>query len=93
MPIVGVGTSFVCLPRFRDEILHFDDFLWNPFNIQSGADAEQPVIDAIDIGYRHVDTAYRYGSEKQVGKAIQNKIAEGVINREDVFVTTKVNTQ
>lgn len=31
VPIVGVGTSFVCLLRFRNQILHFDDSLWNPF--------------------------------------------------------------
>lgn len=45
---------------------------------------------ALDAGYRHIDTAYLYGNEKEVGRAIRDKIAEGVIRREDVFVTTKV---
>lgn len=48
------------------------------------------IKDAIDIGYRHIDTAYLYGNEKEVGNAIRAKIAEGVIKREDIFVTTKV---
>uniref|UniRef100_A0A2M4BUN1 Putative aldo/keto reductase family n=1 Tax=Anopheles marajoara TaxID=58244 RepID=A0A2M4BUN1_9DIPT len=45
---------------------------------------------AIDAGYRHIDTAYLYENEAEVGQAIRDKIAEGVIRREDVFVTTKL---
>lgn len=39
---------------------------------------------------RHIDTAYLYGNEKEVGNAVRAKIAEGVIRREDIFITTKV---
>lgn len=59
--------------------------------IQSTAgDAERAVKDAIDAGYRHIDSAFLYGNEVEVGNAIREKIAEGKIKREDIFVTTKV---
>lgn len=45
---------------------------------------------AIDAGYRHFDTAFVYGNESEVGEAVREKIADGVIKREDVFVVTKV---
>jgi methylglyoxal/glyoxal reductase len=41
---------------------------------------------ALKIGYRHIDTAWLYGNEGDVGRAI----LESGIRREDVFVTTKV---
>lgn len=49
---------------------------------------------AIDIGYRHFDTAYLYQNEAEIGKAIREMIAEGKVKREDIFVTTKLwNTE
>uniref|UniRef100_A0A0K8TRW6 Putative aldo/keto reductase family n=1 Tax=Tabanus bromius TaxID=304241 RepID=A0A0K8TRW6_TABBR len=53
-------------------------------------DCERAVGDAIDAGYRHFDTAYFYENEAEVGKAVKNKIKEGVITREDVFIVTKL---
>ncbi|XP_013175996.1 PREDICTED: aldo-keto reductase AKR2E4-like [Papilio xuthus] len=52
------------------------------------------VMNAIDIGYRHFDTAAIYETEEEVGEGIRKKIEEGAITRDDVFVTTKLwNTQ
>lgn len=56
-------------------------------------DSEQAVKDAIDSGYRHIDTAYIYRTEVSVGKAVNAKIDQGVIKREDIFITTKVNSK
>jgi len=44
------------------------------------------VLNALKIGYRHIDTAFAYDNEKEVGEAIR----ESQLNRKDVFVTTKV---
>lgn len=46
---------------------------------------------AIDIGYRHFDCAAIYNNEKSVGKAINDKIADGVIRRDEVYITSKAS--
>lgn len=45
---------------------------------------------AINIGYRHIDTAFLYGNESEIGEAIRKKIKDGTVKREDLFITTKV---
>lgn len=48
--------------------------------------AKKVVLDALSVGYRHIDTASFYGNEREVGEAIR----ESGIDRDEVFVTTKV---
>lgn len=48
--------------------------------------------DAIDIGYRHFDSAMIYGNDHEVGAAVRAKIADGTVKREDLFITNKVNS-
>ncbi|XP_013421417.1 aldose reductase [Lingula anatina] len=45
---------------------------------------------AIDDGYRHIDTAFIYDTEKPVGHAINEKIKEGAVTRDEVFITSKL---
>nr|QLI62145.1 alcohol dehydrogenase 4 [Streltzoviella insularis] len=45
---------------------------------------------AIDVGYRHFDTASVYSTEEQLGEGVRNKIEEGKVIREDLFITTKL---
>jgi len=55
-----------------------------------GAQATQEVKDALEVGYRHVDTAEIYANEKEVGAGIHAQINAGILKREDLFITTKV---
>ncbi|XP_044133826.1 aldo-keto reductase family 1 member C1-like isoform X1 [Bufo gargarizans] len=45
---------------------------------------------AIEAGYRHIDCAFIYGNEVEVGQAIRSKIADGTVKREDIFYTGKL---
>ncbi|WP_027019918.1 aldo/keto reductase [Corynebacterium sputi] len=54
------------------------------------ATARRCVREAIDLGYRHIDTAAFYKNERGVGQAIKEAIKDGVVEREDLYVTTKI---
>ncbi|KAM3926623.1 aldo-keto reductase family 1 member C3-like [Leptodactylus fuscus] len=52
--------------------------------------AEEAVKIALEVGYRHIDAAFLYGNEVEVGRGINAKIADGTVKREDVFYTGKL---
>ncbi|MEH0146869.1 aldo/keto reductase [Corynebacterium sp. Q4381] len=55
-----------------------------------GDEVEKVVRTAIELGYRHIDTAKVYDNEVEVGKAINAAIAAGDVTREELFITTKL---
>ncbi|HTW09196.1 MAG TPA: aldo/keto reductase [Acidimicrobiales bacterium] len=55
------------------------------WQVAAGRECTQAVRWALDIGYRHIDTAQAYGNEESVGQALR----ESGVPREEVFITTK----
>ena len=51
------------------------------------AETRDATLAALEVGYRHIDTAEMYGNEKGVGEAVR----DSGLDREDVFVTSKLN--
>ena len=56
------------------------------WQVKDGNEAYESTLMALEAGYRHIDTAYAYGNEASVGRAIK----DSGIAREDIFVTTKL---
>ena len=55
------------------------------WQVPNGPETENAVRWALELGYRHVDTAQAYGNEESVGRALR----DSSVRREEVFVTTK----
>ena len=55
-----------------------------------GDECINSVKSALSNGVRLIDTASAYGNEEEIGQAIREAIDEGIIKREDIFVTTKL---
>jgi diketogulonate reductase-like aldo/keto reductase len=56
------------------------------YQIPDMEECERCVLDAIDVGYRLIDTAQSYGNERAVGNAIK----KSSVSREELFITTKL---
>lgn len=55
-----------------------------------GDECINAVKSALSNGVRLIDTASAYGNEEEIGQAIREAIDEGIVQREDIFVTTKI---
>lgn len=55
------------------------------------SDISEVVYSSIKAGTRLIDTAAVYGSEQGVGKGVKKAIEQGIVKREDLFITTKLS--
>lgn len=53
-------------------------------------DTANAVYEAIKMGYRHIDGAHNYGNSLEAGAGVRRAIEEGIVKREDLFVTSKL---
>jgi diketogulonate reductase-like aldo/keto reductase len=54
------------------------------------AATRQATATALEVGFRHLDCAERYGNEQAVGDGLRDALATGTVERDDVFLTTKL---
>ena len=57
------------------------------WQVPNGPECENAVRWALELGYRHIDTAQAYGNEQSVGRALR----DSRVPRDEVFITTKFN--
>lgn len=63
---------------------------YGTFRVKDSDELAEKVTLAIKEGYRHIDTAHIYGNEVSVGRGIKKAIDEGIVTRDELFVTSKV---
>ena len=56
----------------------------------SPGDVYTAVMEALRIGYRHIDCAAVYGNEAEVGRALTDSIAKGLVKRDQLWITSKL---
>lgn len=74
--------SYIGLKKFSFHLLQ-------PSNLPRST-VQGAVETAIAAGYRHIDTAYSFQNEADIGKALKSKMNQGVIKRQDMFIVSKV---
>lgn len=60
------------------------------FRVENNDECREAVKHAIESGYRHIDTAQTYKNEEKVGQGIKEGLESAGLNREDLFITTKL---
>ena len=60
------------------------------FNFFKSGEVGPAVVEALRQGYRLIDCAHYYDNEEEIGDALQKCFKEGIVKREDIFVTSKL---
>lgn len=63
------------------------------FQVRDKEECKESVLNAIQAGYRLIDTAASYTNEDAVGEAVREAIAEGICTRKELFITSKMWVQ
>ncbi|KAF4675835.1 hypothetical protein FOL46_009626 [Perkinsus olseni] len=58
--------------------------------MSKGDEVEKAVYSALQLGYRHIDTADLYMNHERVGKALKRAIDDGIVKRSEVFLVSKL---
>lgn len=85
IPAVGLGMYQLLSYTTNCSVLT-DTGTWQ----SPAGEVHNAVIAALKSGYRHIDAAFVYGNEEEVGAALKEAFSSGIVKREDVFVTTKL---
>jgi diketogulonate reductase-like aldo/keto reductase len=81
MPALSIGTV---LPMNDGRSIPL--FGYGTYKIANGGACRRACLRALELGYRHIDTAALYGNEQDVGRAVR----ESSLPRSEIFVTTKL---
>ena len=71
-------------------LLKLQTFAFSGLGTYKSQDIGGAVEAALRAGYRHIDCASHYGNEPLIGEAIQKVLNEGVVKREQLFITSKL---
>ncbi|XP_023310768.1 alcohol dehydrogenase [NADP(+)]-like [Anoplophora glabripennis] len=63
------------------------------WQVTNEAEIETALNAALELGYRHIDTAFAYQNEHIIGRVLQEWFSSGKLKREDLFITTKLPMQ
>ena len=87
-PIIQIGHLTV--DGKKEFTSNVPQFGLGTFLMSEPGECFQAVLTALELGYRHIDTAMAYENEHEVGEAIAEAISRGIITRDELFVTTKL---
>lgn len=59
--------------------------------VREEGELEKTLNSALELGYRHIDTAYGYNNEIFIGRVLKKWFSSGKLKRQDMFITTKLS--